>query len=106
MKCSERLRIEAPGNRPASQRIWKPLQMPEHWSVPRRGRLLHRGHDRRETRDRAAAEVIAVGKAARQHDEIVAREAGFLVPDVVDWHAEFVAGRDGSPDHNWSRENG
>ena len=27
----ERLRMSAPGSRPASQRIWKPLQMPRTW---------------------------------------------------------------------------
>src|SRR5207248_6030016 len=36
---------------------------------PAVARISHdAGHDRRETRDRAAAEIIAKGKSARQHD--------------------------------------
>src|SRR3979409_1809404 len=88
----------APGSRPASQRIWKPLQMPSTGPParansitdstngekraagrpPRRvedleavadaapgaaggGELDHRLHDRREARDGAGAQVVAVG---------------------------------------------
>ena len=35
MKCMSRLRPMAPGRRPASQRIWKPLQMPSTGIPPR-----------------------------------------------------------------------
>ena len=56
-----------PGSSPASVRIWKPLQMPST-SPPVGGERRDRAHDRREARDRAAAEVVAVREAARQHD--------------------------------------
>ena len=41
----------------------------EHEAAARRMRA-HRVHDRRPPGDRAAAQVVAIGEAARQHDEI------------------------------------
>ena len=46
-------------------------------------------HNRRKTRNRAAAQIIAVAKAAGQHDEIVARGAGIFVPDKLGLKALF-----------------
>ena len=60
------------GQEPASQRIWKPLQTPST-SPPLLGVGAHRIHDRRARRDRAAAQIVAVGEAARHHHEIGAR---------------------------------
>ena len=59
----------APGRSPASQRIWKPLQMPSTAPPCRRerGHGLHHG---REARHRAAPQVVAVGEAARQDHEV------------------------------------
>ena len=58
-----RLRISAPGSRPASTRIWKPLQMPST-SPPSGGELAHRRHHRRELGDSPAPQIVAIGKAA------------------------------------------
>ncbi len=43
--------------------------------------LLHRAHDGRETRDGAAAQIIAVGKSAGQNDGVDVAEIGGIVPD-------------------------
>ena len=48
-------------------RIWKPLQIPST-RPPLAGELGDRLHDRREARDRAAAEVVAVGEPAGEDD--------------------------------------
>ena len=53
-----------PGRSPASQRIWKPLQMPSTGPPSAANRATARHHGR-EARDRAAAQVVAVGEAAR-----------------------------------------
>jgi hypothetical protein len=42
----------------------------------------HARHDRRKSRDRAATEIIAKSKTARQHDRIKSLQRRFLVPDV------------------------
>ena len=42
----------------------------------------HSVHDRRARRNRAAAQVVAVGEAARDHDQVGARrQRGIGVPD-------------------------
>ena len=51
------------------------------------------GHDRAEARDGAAADVVAVGEAARQHDRVEAGEVGVAVPDVLGLEAEVAASR-------------
>ena len=66
---SPRLRSIAPGSRPASSRIWKPLQMPST-GPPRVGERAHRRHDRREARHRAGAQVVAVREAAGQDHDV------------------------------------
>src|SRR6478752_253836 len=45
------------------------------------GRLDHRRHHRGEAGDRAAAEVVAVGEAAGQHDRVDALEVVVAVPE-------------------------
>ena len=51
-------------------------------SPPFCSKATHRVHDRRAGGDRAAAQIIAVGKAAGDDDEIGAgRQLGFRVPD-------------------------
>ncbi len=65
----------APGSSPASVRIWKPLQMPST-ATPGGGPPEHLGHDRGARRDRAAAQVVAVSEAARQHDQVEPRQLG------------------------------
>jgi len=52
----------------------------EHGQAAARGRD-QLGHDRREPRDRAAAQVIAVGKPAGQDDGIHALQVGVTVPE-------------------------
>ena len=88
MNFSAALRISTPGSSPASHRIWKPLQTPST-SPPCAGMRAHRVHDRRARRDRAAAQIIAVGEAARHHHEVGARrQRGVGVPD----HGGLAAG--------------
>jgi hypothetical protein len=43
----------------------------------------HRPHDGRETRDRTAPEIIAVGKTARQNNRVVLAKGRFFVPDKI-----------------------
>src|SRR5205085_8602975 len=50
------------------------------FSVPRF--LHHTGHDWGEARNRAAAQIIAKGKTARQNDGVESSQRRFLVPDV------------------------
>src|SRR3990170_4557564 len=52
------------------------------------GHALHTLHDRREAGDRAAAQVIAVRKAAWEDDTIVRAQFLLLVPDVI--HVQTV----------------
>ena len=47
------------------------------------GETFYRLHDRRETGDGSAAEVVAVGEASRNDDGVEAGERGVLVPDEV-----------------------
>ncbi len=48
------------------------------------GVARHRLHHRREAGDGAAAQIVAVGEAARQHDAVVLREVPLAMPDIVD----------------------
>ena len=51
-------------------------------------RFLHdAGHDRRKARDRAAPQIVAKSKSARQNDRVEAGERCLLVPDVFGAHA-------------------
>ena len=53
-----------------------------------RSKVAHRVHDRRACRDRAAAQVVAIGKAAGYHDKVGSLgQRGLGVPD----HCRFVA---------------
>ena len=91
MKCRERLRISAPGSSPASHKNLEAVANAEH-EFSFGGLLLHRFHDRRESRDGAASQVIAVGKASGENDEIVAGDRALLMPDVFDGDAEILQG--------------
>jgi hypothetical protein len=52
---------------------------------------LHRGHDVGEARDGAAAEVVPVGEASREHHEVGARgQLDVLVEDVFRGHPEHA----------------
>ena len=73
-KRSEMFGSSAPGSRPASHSTWKPLQMPSTEPAVR-GEALDLGHHRREARDRAGAQVVAVGEAARDDDRVDARRS-------------------------------
>ena len=56
------------------------------------GERLHRGHHRREPRDRAGAQVVAVREPARQDDDVGAAELRVLVPDELGLLPEHVLG--------------
>ncbi len=56
------------------------------------GEAFHLGHDRREARDGAGSQVIAVGEPAWQDDRVGALQAGLLVPDEHGVLAEHVPG--------------
>ena len=73
------MRSSAPGSRPASHAIWKPLQMREHRAAALgvRDDLLH---DRAEARDGAGAQVVAVAESTRQDDDVAALQIVILVP--------------------------
>ena len=59
------------------------------------GEIFHRLHDGRKPRDRAAAQVVAVGKPTGDDDGIEAGERGVLVPHEVGGGAgERVQGED------------
>jgi len=49
--------------------------------VPARARNRYFEHDRRMRRHRAATQIIAVGKAAGNNDQIEVRQFGVAVPD-------------------------
>ena len=59
------------------------------------GELFHGLHHGAEPRDRAAAQIIAVAKAAGHDDAIGVAEGGVLVPDEVRGMAEQADGVDG-----------
>ena len=71
----------APGSRPASQRIWKPLQMPST-GPPSPAKRMTSLHHRREAGDGAGAQVVAVGEAAGDDDRVDALEVAVAVPEL------------------------
>ena len=73
------MRSSAPGSRPASHRIWKPLQMPST-GMPCRAARSNGLHHGRLRGDRARAQVVAVGEAARHHDRVDAAQVVVGVP--------------------------
>ena len=66
---SEAFRSSTPGRSPASSRIWNPLQMPIT-GPPAGSEPDDFLHHRREPRDGAAAEVVAVREPSRQNDDV------------------------------------
>ena len=73
------LRIRAPGSRCDSHRIWKPLQMPSTGMPPLAAAMtsVMTGAKRAIA---PAAQVVAVGEAARQDDRVDALEVVVAVP--------------------------
>ena len=55
------------------------------------GEFLDRLHHRREARDGAGAQIIAVGKSAGQDNDVAVREVLRLVPDECDGLLEDVS---------------
>ena len=78
-KRSDVFGSSAPGSSPASHSTWKPLQMPST-SPPWRGEALDLHHDRREARERAGAQVVAVGEAAGDDHRVDALQVVVAVP--------------------------
>src|SRR5947208_150624 len=54
------------------------------------GKLLHRLHDRAESRDGPCAQVIPVTEPARNNDRTSRTERGFLVPEKAGGMAEDI----------------
>ena len=87
------MRISTPGSRPASHSTWKPLQMPSTGvpalALATTSRMIGRvgGHG-------AGAQIVAVGEAARQHDQVAGRHVGIAVPDHADRAARHLLERD------------
>ena len=81
----------------------EPVADPEHRPASS-GKVGHRSHDRREPRDRAGAQVVAVGEAPGQDDGVGAFQAGLLVPDEFRVLAEDVWPRGTRRDRSWNRE--
>ena len=59
---------------------------------PAAANVCHLLHDRREARDRAGAQVVAVREPARQDHGVGALEARVLVPDELGVLPEHVLG--------------
>ena len=51
-------------------------------NLPARASLVNAAHDRRKARNRTAAQIIAVGKSAGQHNRVETLERVLFVPDV------------------------
>ena len=90
MNFSAALRISTPGSSPRFAQDLKAVADAEH--QPAIGReLAHRIHDRRAAGNRAAAQIVAVGKPARHDDEIGARrQRGVGMPH----HRRLAAGNE------------
>ena len=56
-----------------------------------RRELFHGAHDRREARNRAAAEIVAVGKSAGKKDCVDVAEIGGIVPDEIGFAVQITA---------------
>src|ERR1019366_9335434 len=80
MYLSPALRISAPGSRPASVRIWKPLQMPSTSPPPSAKRFT----DCMTGEKRASAQVIAIGKPTGDQHCIHSAEILRIVPEEGD----------------------
>ena len=87
-----RLRISAPGSRPALHQNLEAVADAEHEPAIG-GELAHRRHHGRELGDGAAAQVVAVGEAAGQDHGIDVAERGRIMPDEFRRLAEIVGDR-------------
>src|SRR6478752_4287817 len=72
---------QRPGKQPDLAQNLEAVARPNH-ELPLPRLLYHAGHDRRKSGNGAAAEIIAVGKTARQHNRVESVERPVLVPDV------------------------
>src|SRR6266478_8233022 len=87
-------RIVAPHRPREHSRLEQDLEAvadPDHMAAAL-GELAHLVHDRREARDGAGAQVVAVGEPAREHHHVGAAQVAVLVPDVAGGAAEDVLG--------------
>ena len=89
MNLRPRFRSIAPGQQPGLEQDLKAVADAEHRSAGI-GEGLDRGHHRREARDGAGAQVVAVREAAGQDDHVSAAERRVLVPDELGLLAEHV----------------
>ena len=80
-EAQRRVRAAArPAAGPASQSTWKPLQMPSTGPAVA-GEALDLLHHRREARERAGAQVVAVGEAAGDDHRVDALQVVVAVPE-------------------------
>ena len=91
MKRRSRLATIAPGSRPASQRIWKPVADAQHRSSDL-GEAPDLGHYRREARNRAGSQIVPVGKPAGENHSREIFEVRVAVPDELGLDAEHIEG--------------
>ena len=83
-KVKRRLALtsSAPGSRPRLAQHLKAVADAEHQAAVA-GERDHRLHRRREARDRAGAQVVAVGEAAWDDDRVGAAQVALGVPDQL-----------------------
>ena len=79
-ELERRVPAQHAGEQPGLAQHLEAVADPEHRPA-RLGELAHRPHRRREAGDRAAAQVVAVREAAREHDGADVGQPLRLVPD-------------------------
>jgi hypothetical protein len=80
-KLQPRIAHQDAGQEPRFGEDLEAVAHAQHIDAARRlaGDLAHHGRARR---DGAAAQIVAIGEPARQHDEIDRRDLGFAMPDM------------------------
>ena len=86
-KLARRISEERAGKQAGFLQDLKPIADTQHQPAPIR-KVGNRLHHRREPRNRAAAQVVTVGKPARQHDQFQIVESTLAVVDVAHRLAE------------------
>src|SRR3989442_4344553 len=81
-KLAGRISEERAGKQARFWQDWNPVADPQPQPAPIR-KVGNRLHHRRETRNRAAAQVVAVGKPARQGDQFQIVESTLAMVDVA-----------------------
>src|SRR5256885_433360 len=81
-KLARRISEERAGKQAGFLQDLKPIADTQHQPAPIR-KVGNRLHHRRETGNRAAAQVVTVGKPARQHDQFQIVESTLAVVDVA-----------------------